>query len=175
MIALPLGLFGKLFAALSRSREWLVFLAVAGAAAFLYVRYETAAKDRDWLATWAETACAAAGVGFTDLEVDSLREQPPQKRARAKRGALCRARIADLSKFERESSQASAAALADAADVRAEKSTRDAAAANDAAERAAKAATRMENADAQVLDDRVDRSWFDAVNDLGGLRRPPGS
>lgn len=161
----------SLFSLVSRSREWLVFIAVAIAAAYLYVRFETVRVDRDRLYASAETTCAAAGESFVAAPAAAA---PKGRIAVHRRGARCQARVAGLAAYERFAAAESARILAEANTAREGKTNRDVVLARSAADAARVAATKMEKANAQVHQDRTGADWFDALNDLAGLRSPGG-
>lgn len=164
-------LFKAVWGAIKPNTEWLVLLAVAGAGAWLYAQLGQIRADRDRLAHFAEVTCAAAGAPFPASNVAAKDTQGRAVTIAYPAGKLCGERIAALAKFERETDAATAAMLADAMKSHDAKSGTDAArAAQDA--KAARAATeRMEKADAEIdQSNRVGGSWFDAVNDVGGLR-----
>ena len=150
------------------ARDWLTLLAVAGAAAFLYYQFQTVQRDRDSLLGFARLACAAAGAEF-DASISTVNG----KAVSHKRGELCSGRIHALGAFERDTLKASNDGLAGALADHASKSEADALAAARDAAAAGAAAQRMEQAENEVRqDDRVGPAWFDALNDLAGLRSP---
>lgn len=155
---------------LSRSREWLVFLAVAAAAAWLYVRYETVRVDRDALMAWARESCAGSGEPFAPSLRDARSAFGRPTKVLVARGARCGARIVNLAAFERHASIESARILTDAMTARDARIDGDAALARAAAEGARASNERMEKANAQIEGDRTGPDWFDALNDLAGLR-----
>lgn len=145
---------------LTGSRETVLLIAIAGAAAALYAWGATARKDRDQLQAWAEKACLSAGANFTGA---------------GKKADGCARRIADLAAFERQTQAATNTILAGAVERQATKSAADTALAQNQAARRTDAAAQMEKADAQIApDDRVGPDWFDSLNRVAGLR-PPGS
>jgi hypothetical protein len=140
-------------------RSYIAFLAVAVAAAALYAWGALGRADRDKLVAWGNTVCASAGA-----------ELAPAKGAR---GEACRARVADLARYERDVSAETARILADAAKDREAKATRDADRARQIAADARAAAEAMEKANANIgTDNRVGGDWFGALNRLAGLRAP---
>jgi len=153
--------------------EWLVLLAVAGAAAFLYVQLARARADRDAAIHRAELVCAGAGASFAasatierDAKGRPVTVDHPQ-------GALCRRQVADLAGFRARTIEQSATILADALKDHDARQNTDTAAARSAAEAARSAALRMEAADAEAQRrNEVDHQWFAAVNGVAGLRAP---
>ncbi len=157
--------------AIAPNTEWLVLLAVAGVGAWLYAQLGQVRADRDRLAHFAEVACASSGAPFPASRVAAKDAKGKAVVLYYPAGKLCGARILALAKFERETDAATASTLATAMNDHDRKAGEDAArAALDA--KAARAATeRMEKADAEIdQSNRVGGSWFDAVNDVGGLR-----
>lgn len=144
---------------LDQHRSYLTFIIVAIVAAGLWAWAAMISADRNQLAAWADATCAASGAEFTP--------------AKGKRGEACRARIADLAKYERDTSSESARILADAARDREAKATRDADQARATAADTRAAAEAMEKANGKVgSDDRVGGDWFAALNRVGGLHAP---
>lgn len=144
---------------LTGSRETVLLIAIAGAAAALYAWGATARKDRDQLQAWAEKACLSAGATFPGA---------------GKKVDPCVQRIADLVAFERQAQAATNTILAGAVERQATKSAADTALTRTQAARRSDAAAQMEKADAQIApDDRVGPDWFDSLNRVAGLR-PPG-
>jgi hypothetical protein len=140
------------------SREWLVLLLVAAAAAWLYAEYVSIRRDRDRLHAIATEACAAAGSQLVAAST-------------AKRGQLCLRKVRELAAFKGDTDAESARILAEAVTDHNRKTKADAAHARRSAEAANAAAARMEKADAAIQDDdRVGADWFGAVNDVAGLR-----
>ena len=157
--------------AIAPNTEWLVLLAVAGVGAWLYAQLGQIRADRDRLAHFAEVACASSGAPFPASRVAGKDAKGKPVTIDYPAGKLCGERVLALAKFERETDAATASTLADAMTDHDRKAGTDAArAAQDA--KAARAATeRMEKADAEIdQSNRVGGSWFDAVNDVGGLR-----
>lgn len=143
---------------LTGSRETVLLIAIAGAAAALYAWGATARKDRDQLQAWAEKACLSAGAPFSGAE---------------KKVDACAQRIADLVAYERQSQAATNTILGEAVQRQATKSAADTALAQNQAARRTDAAAQMEKADAQIApDNRVGPDWFDSVNRVAGLRAP---
>ena len=141
---------------LTGSRETVLLIAIAGAAAALYAWGATARKDRDQLQAWAEKACLSAGAQFPGA---------------GKKVDACAQRIVDLAAYERQSQAATNTILAGAAQRQATKSTSDTALARTQVARRTDAAAQMEKADAQIApDNRVGPDWFDSVNRVAGLR-----
>lgn len=145
-------------------RGYLTLMALAVAAAFLYARFQEVRTDRDALASWGEAVCASAG--------SHLVTPAPAKGKPPARGVACRASVDALAAFKAQAATKTADELLEALDERLGKENVDAALARRAAERAQLAAERMEAADAAVQGDHVGPSWFDALNQSGGLRAP---
>lgn len=166
-----LGLAVPFLGQLQAARAWLTLIVVAGAAAFLYWKFATVARERDQLRGFAAVACATAGAPF-DASVDQVQGADGKLRTvKRKRGELCQARMLALAAFERDATKASNRALAGALEQHATKSEADASAAASNAAAAVSAARRMEQAENDVpQDDRVGRDWFDALNELAGLQ-----
>jgi hypothetical protein len=144
-------------------RQDAVMIALVIACAALYGWGATGqarrAAERDRLAHWIDTACAAAGTTYQTAE--------------PKAGVACMARIADLARYERDTSTESARILADAAREREAKAARDAEQARATAADTRATAEAMEKANGKVgSDDRVGGDWFAALNRVGGLRAP---
>ncbi|RJF92981.1 hypothetical protein [Sphingomonas cavernae] len=147
---------------ISGNRHWLTLLAVAAAAAFLFVRGETFRMDRDRIASTADGICAAAGSGFQ-----------PEGVAKSDRGKACRKAVERLAAFERETRSESARVLSEVNRERETKTQADIARASSNAQAARDAQILMEKADGKIAnDDRVDGGWFDAFNRAAGLRPP---
>lgn len=150
------------------NRTLITILVLAAAAAGLYAWGAIGRQEARELRRWADVTCASAGAPF--VHVDHLDPASGKPAPRLKRGVACARRIADLAAFERSTNSESVTVLTDALEEQAARSDADAAsAARDA--RAARAATeRMEKADANLTDDQVGPDWFDALDELGGLR-----
>lgn len=132
-------------------------LVVAGLLVWLALQWRALEKDRDRLARWGELVCVSAGA-----------ELAP---AKEKRGESCARTIAALAKFKTDAITSSNQVLAGAAVDRQQRADADLAQATADADQRDRAAANMEKADAQVgKDDRVDGSWFGALNNLAGLR-----
>ena len=145
---------------LTGSRETVLLIAIASAAAALYAWGATARKDRDQLQAWAEKACLSAGTQFPGA---------------GKKVDACAQRIVDLAVYERQSQAATNTILAGAVERQATKSAADATLAKTQAARRTDAAAQMETADAQIApDNRVGPDWFDSVNRVAGLRASGG-
>lgn len=143
-----------------RHRSFLVVLAIAIVAGGLWVRGEHAIADRDRAVAVADGICAAAGSAWM-----------PEGAGPRDRGKACRISVADLAAFKAKAIAESARLLAEHERDRANRTAGDVQEALRAASRTAAAARRMEKANEQVPeDDRVDGSWFAALNDLAGLR-----
>jgi len=141
-----------LWAIVTRARGLLTLFAIAGAAAFLSIKWIEAKRQRYPGLACIAAACSAAGAAA---------ERP-----------VCLARIQRLAAFEREALRSTNDLLVR---VRAEedrKRAADLAAARHSAERTRAAIVNMEKADAQIAGDRAGADWFGAVNDLAGLRPP---
>jgi len=153
------------FAALHKwaGNSWLVLIALGIAMAVLYVDDRRVRADRDAWASWARETCAHAGTG-TDATGKPHKVAMP-------RGAVCREAVRDLAKFRADTLAGTARLLAAAAAEHDAKATRDRTAAQAESGSRAAALTTMEKADAQIRnDDRVDGSWFAALNRLGGMQ-----
>ncbi|MFA6125081.1 hypothetical protein [Sphingomonas sp.] len=151
--------------------EWLVLLAVASLGAWLYAQLGQIHADRDRLAHFAEVTCAASGTPFPASTVEAKDKKGKLVAIAYPAGKLCGERVLNLAKFERETDAATAQTLADAMSQHDEKSADDAARAARDAKAARDSTERLEKADAEIDDsNRVGGSWFDAVNDVGGLR-----
>jgi hypothetical protein len=153
------------FAALHKwaGNSWLVLIALGIALAALYVDDRRIRADRDAWASWAKETCAHAGAG---IEATGK----PHKVAMP-RGAACREAVQDLAKFHTDTLVATARTLAAAAAEHDAKATDDRTTAQAESGTRAAARTTMEKADAQIRnDDRVDGSWFAALNRLGGMQ-----
>lgn len=157
--------------AIAPNTEWLVLLAVAGVGAWLYAQLGQIRADRDRLAHFAEVVCASSGVPFPASRVAGKDAKGKPVTIAYPAGKLCGERIIALAKFERETDAATASTLATAMTQHDQKSGTDAARAAEDAKAARAATERMEKADAEIdQSNRVGGSWFDAVNDVGGLR-----
>lgn len=165
----------KAISAITGAREWLTLLAVAAAAAWLYAQFATVRNDRNRLLASANVICASAGAEFAAGEVEIRNiEAGETKRVRVARGQLCLRNVRQLAAFERDTNAQSARILADAMAEQNHKTGVDAAHARQAAEAARAAAEKMGVADAAITgDDRVGAAWFDALNNVAGLRAPP--
>ena len=154
------GLLKTAWALLTGSRETILLIAIAGAAAALYAWGATARKDRDQLQAWAEKACLSVGAQFPGA---------------GKKVDACAQRIADLAAYERQSQAETNIILAGAAQRQAAKAAADTTLAEQQAAHRRAAAAQMEKADARIApDDRVGPDWFAGVNRLAGLRPPGG-
>ncbi|MES2042600.1 MAG: hypothetical protein V4475_01925 [Pseudomonadota bacterium] len=153
--------------------EWFVLLAVAGVGAWFYVQFAQVRADRDALAHSVELICAGAGADFA---ASSTREKDTKGRpvtVNHARGAVCQRTVRNLAAFQSETYAATARTLAESMQQHDDKSGVDAAHAARSADAARAATERMEKADAQIdQSDRVGAAWFDALNDVGGLRPP---
>lgn len=157
------GLFGILkggWALLSGSRETIILVALAGAAAGLYAWGATGRAERDRLDAWATQICIAAGGEFTGTK--------PKGKAKTDG---CTALVASHAAYKRESQSATAATLARAAERTEAKGAADRALSAQQSTRHTAAAQAMETADESIApDDHVGADWFDRLNDLAGLR-----
>lgn len=154
------------------ARAWLTMLAVAGAAAWLYVQYETVRRDRDALLGSLNLICARVGQGVEATTIAAATTAGKSVQIRKARGILCAEAVSDLVTFRTAAERETARILADNLAERNRASSADAARAAADANAARSAAERMEKENANVpSDDRVSGSWFDALNDIGGLRR----
>lgn len=145
--------------ALRAGRKMLTLLAVASAAAGLYVWGETGRRDRDALIVWGDLTCAAAGSEFRPDEVKKRQW-----------GVACLAEVKRLVEVEKALKAQNLETLLADLERREGKEAADAALAAVMSQRAADAVARMEAADAAVEGDRVGSDWAAAVNELGGLR-----
>lgn len=159
-------------ALVGRSRQWLVLIAVVMVAACFYVKFELVRVDRDRLLGWATAACATTGEGFMPSIRKATSTGGRSVTVIVRRGARCEARIISLAAFERATAVESARIMADAVTDAEARTASDEALARIAAEAAREANERMEKANAKVEDDRTGSVWFDALNDLAGLRAP---
>lgn len=90
------------FRFVNHSRQWLVFIAIAAAAAWMYVRFEVMRDDRDQLAAWANATCAAVGEGFAASVRPTATARGKPDLVLIQRGARCGARVAGLAAYERQ-------------------------------------------------------------------------
>jgi hypothetical protein len=153
-----------IFAQIKAARAWLTLVGVAIVAAWLYWQLATLRKDRDALLAFSEVTCASAGSPFPASNGPG---------GKLKRGEACRQRVRDLAQLELDVARASNEALKGALDDHATKSRADASAAARHAASAEAAVRKMEQADNAITsDNRVSRHWFDALNNIAGLRPP---
>lgn len=153
------------------ARSWWSLLAIAAIAAAFWIQLGWVREDRDAWKSLAGQICAIAGTGVEAGTVQIPVEGGKTVRVAKKRGETCSDAIADLAIFKTESLKQTAEILEQArADGEAlERADRSTAAAQLEARRTA--AINMEKADARIgEDDRVDGDWFDAVNNVAGLR-----
>ncbi|WP_019833762.1 hypothetical protein [Sphingomonas sp. PR090111-T3T-6A] len=144
---------------LDQHRSYITFIVLAIVAAGLWAWAASIRADRDGLLAWGDAVCASAGAQL----------DPPN----GKRGEACRARVADLARYEHDTTAESAQILAQAAKDREEKAARDADRARATAADTRAAAEAMEKANGSIgSDDRVGGDWFAALNRVGGLRAP---
>lgn len=142
-------------------RGFLTLVALAGAAAAIFVWGSRGYQERDVLAQWIDIQCAAAGEPYRPA------------RPRLKPGQACATQISALAAFRAETDQASVRILSAASAERDAKTATATLQAQRAADSARRAAQMMETANAAVKDDdRVGPGWFDALNQSAGLRRP---
>ncbi|MGF7149441.1 hypothetical protein FHS96_003092 [Sphingomonas zeicaulis] len=152
-------------------RGLITLLLLASIGGAMYVAWQHVAGERDAYRRWIDVACASAGKGYDDVLAAGVRNGEPVT-VKVAPGAECNRAIGALAAFRRDSDAATAATLAEAMQSRDAKLATDAAAARRDAAAARAATERMEKADAQIsADDRVGADWFDALNDLAGLRR----
>jgi hypothetical protein len=166
-------LFRLVWGVVKPNTEWFVLLAVAGVGAWFYVQFAQVRADRDALAHSVELICAGAG---TDFAASSAREKDTKGKpvtVNYARGALCQRAVRNLAAFQNGTNAETARILTGAMKDHDTKSGTDAASAARSAELARASTERMEKADAQIdQTDRVGAAWFDALNDVGGLRPP---
>jgi hypothetical protein len=129
------------------------------AAAFIYVWWQEAARDRASLIAATDGICEAAGEPFR-----------PEGRPKREWGLSCIVAVRRLRQMETDLTRGSLTAAIDAMEARAGKEATDAALAREAAMRTDQRVQRMEAADAAVQDDITTGDWAAAVNELGGLR-----
>ena len=157
-----LGIAKGAWALLSGSRETIILLALAGAAAGLYAWGATGRAERDRVNAWARQICLTAGGEFTGTKLQG-KDKPDG----------CTALVASLAAYKRESQSATAATLARAADRSQVKAVADRTLAGAQASRRAATEQAMEKANESIApDDRVGADWFDRLNDLAGLHPP---
>ncbi|MCW2410880.1 MULTISPECIES: hypothetical protein [unclassified Sphingobium] len=158
-----LGILKAAWAMLSGSRETLILLGLASAAAGLYAWGASGRAERDRLEAWAQQLCLAAGSEFTGTK--------PKAKAQLDG---CTALVASLAAYKRESQSITAATLARAAERTEAKATADRTLATAQATRRTANVQAMEKADETIApNDRVGGDWFDRLNDLAGLRPAP--
>ncbi len=146
-------------------RKFLTLLAVCVAAVGVYVWGANLMGQRDQLAAWANTACAASGSDYFP--------SPGAKGAARMNGVACLAQVRQLAAFQKQVTSGTAEQLIAALEAREGKQNVDAMLARRAAEAARAASERMEKADAAVgNDNQVGGDWFGAVNQSAGLRPP---
>jgi len=144
---------------LDTHRSYITFILLAVVAAGLWAWAASIRADRDHLIAWGDAICASAGSQL----------DPPA----GKRGDACRTRIADLARYEHDTTAESARILAQAAKDREDKAARDADRARATAADTRAAAEAMEKANGSIgSDDRVGGDWFAALNRVAGLRAP---
>jgi len=165
LAALAVKYGGAVLSFLEGHRKEAVFFALSIAGAALYAWGAIGRHDRDGqIATlnhWIETACASAGSPYAGAN------------GKAKPGALCQARVAQLAGEERNTAIQTATILAQAAKERDTKAARDAAQAETNSAAAKSAAASMEKAnDAIGSDNQVGGGWFASLNGTGGLHAP---
>lgn len=153
-------------AKLAGARQWLTLLGLGIAAAYLYAEWSKVTGERDRLAAFVQTACAAAGADYA-ASVATI----DGKRVRHSAGQRCQAAIVAAARFRTDTDRMTADTLAAAIRDRDTRARADATHARAAADDARAATARMEAANAKAATtDRVDRDWFAALNDLAGLR-----
>lgn len=169
MIKLIVGAFKALHAWAGNS--WLVLIALGLALAALYVDDRRTHADRDAWASWAKATCAYAGTTPDAATVERVDAAGKRHKVKLPRGGACSEAVQDLAAFRVKTLASTARVLTAAAVEQQAKATRDRTTAQAESETRAAALTTMEKADAQVRDDdRVDGSWFAALNRLGGLQ-----
>lgn len=169
MISLITGAFKALHKWAGNS--WLVLIGLGIATATLYVDDRRSRADRDAWKAWGKEICAHAGATTDAAIVERTDSAGKRHKVAMPRGAVCREAVQDLAKFRADALAATARVLTNAAAERETKATRDRAAAAAESGNRADALKTMEKADAQIRDDdRVDGSWFAALNRAGGLQ-----
>ncbi|WP_313539773.1 hypothetical protein [Sphingomonas sp.] len=166
-------LIGRALSALHRwaGNSWLVLIALGLALAALYVDDRRTRADRDAWASWAKAACAYAGASPDATTVERTNADGKRHTVKLPRGGACAEAVQDLAAFRAATLAGTARAFAGAAAEQQAKATRDRTTAQAESGNRAAALNTMEKADAQIRDDdRVDGSWFAALNRLGGLQ-----
>ena len=149
-----------LFSLLGKHRADLTLLAVAVAAAGLWVAYASTKAELIETTHRAERICAAAGNAY----------QP----AKGKPGEACARAVTRLARFKSEAQSQTNEALLAAMHVREAKQARDTAEREARLDARLAALSAMHTAEEQIHDDQVSGSWFAALNRLAGLRAPRG-
>lgn len=125
------------------------------------------ASERKRMDPWAETICQAAGKPFVETD--------PKGKAlkRGKWGRECLKAVQALASFKAQAETKSAEVVTAHVRTQEKKTGADRVTARRDTERTRKAKQKMEAVDAAVPDtNRVDGSWFDTLNVLGGLPDP---
>jgi len=147
-----------LLSLIGKHRADLTLLAVALAAAGLWVAYASTKAELTETTLRAEQICAAAGSAY----------QP----ATGKPGEACARQVTRLTAFKSEAQDKTNEALLAAMHAREEKQARDAERRQARLESRLAALSAMHTAEEEVHDDQVTGSWFAALNRLAGLRAP---
>lgn len=147
-----------LLSLIGKHRADLTLLAVALAAAGLWVAYASTKAELTETIHRAERICAAAGSAY----------QP----AEGKPGEACARQVARLAAFKSEAQDKTNETLLAALHAREEKQTRDAERRQARLESRLAALSAMHTAEDNIRDDQISGSWFAALNRLAGLRAP---
>ncbi len=174
---IPVNLMAKLglkaaFGWVTGNSQFLVLVALGAIAAYFYADGANVRRDRERITATAERICTAADADFAASSSMTISTKGKRVTIGHPRGAVCLRQVRNLAAFKAGTMRVTAETLARAMRDRDAKSSTDIErAAADA--RAARAATeRMEKADAEIdHTNRVDRRWFDAFNDVAGLRK----
>ncbi|WP_066725197.1 hypothetical protein [Sphingomonas pituitosa] len=151
--------------------SWLVLLALSLATAALYVDARRVRADRDAWASWATATCALAGATPAATTAERVDAAGKRHKAVLPRGVACSEAVQDLAAFRAGTLASTARLLTAAAAEQQAKAVSDRTTAQAESGNRAVALTTMEKADAQIRDDdRVDGSWFAALNRLGGMQ-----
>lgn len=153
--------------------EWLVLLAVASVAAYFYADGRAVRADRAAILNGAELICAGVGAEFASSITREKDTKGKDVTVDHARGAVCQRTVRNLASFKAGTDAETAKILAQAMHDHDDKSNSDAARAARSADAARAASERMEKADAEIdQSNRVGAAWFDALNDVAGLRPP---
>ena len=147
-----------LLSLIGKHRADLTLLAVALAAAGLWVAYASTKAELTATTLRAEQICAAAGSEY----------QP----ASGKPGEACARQVTRLAAFKAEAQDKTNETLLAALHAREEKQARDAERRQARLESRLAALSAMQNAEDDIRDDQVASDWFAALNRLAGLRAP---